>query len=87
MTTSITKRFEEMIAEDARRTAGEWLDIGTDEAKAMLQMTRDAMQNGELLPEPAEMAREDLRSYLTKDEVEIAWPIFIRKLSNTLRLV
>jgi hypothetical protein len=87
MTTSITKRFEEMIAEDARRTAGEWLDIGTDGAKAMLQMTLDAMRNGELLPEPAEMARDGLRSYLTDDEVEIAWPIFIRKLSNTLRLV
>lgn len=87
MTSSISKRFEEMIAEDARRTAGEWLDIGTTEAKDMLQMTLNAMRNGEQLPEPAEMARDDLRSYLTEDEVEIAWPIFIRKLSDTLRLV
>ena len=82
-----TKRFDEMMAEDARRVAGEWLEIGTDEAKTMLRITLDAMRDGERLPEPAEMAKHDLCSYLTKNEVEIAWPIFIRKLSNTLRLV
>ena len=87
MTITKTKRFEEMMAEDARRIAGEWLEMGTEAAKDMLHLTLEALHNGEPLPEPAELAKDYLRSYLPKCEIELAWPIFIRKLSNTLRLV
>jgi hypothetical protein len=87
MTITKTKRFEEMMAEDARRIAAEWLEIGTEAAKAMLKMTLEAMRNEEYLPEPAEMAKDYLRSYLPNCEIDLAWPIFIRKLTNTLRFI
>ena len=87
MTISTTKRFKEMMAEDARRVAGEWLEMGSAAAKDMLTMTLEAMRQGEPLPEPAEMAKDKLRSYLPAREVEIGWLIFIRKLCSTLSLV
>ena len=86
MTISTTPRFKEMMAEDARRIAAEWLEMGSVAAKDMLWMTIDAMRNGEPLPEPAEMAKAELHSYLPAHEVEIGWPIFVAKLRATLRL-
>lgn len=83
----MTKRFEEMVKEDARRVAAEWIDVGVEDARVMLQLTKEAMASGDFLPEPAEFAKEKLRSYMTPGEVEIAWPTMVQQIARQLSLV
>ena len=86
MTVRTSKRFHEIITEDARRVAAEWCEISVEDAKAMLALTIEAMRNGESLPEPAEFAKAQLRNHMTSKEVEIAWPEMVRKIGCQLSI-
>ena len=66
-------RFNEMVAEDARIVAAEWREMGIEDARTMLAMTRESTIKGEELPEPAEQAKNRLRSYLHSQDIEKAW--------------
>lgn len=81
------KRFEEIVKEDARRVAAEWIEVGLEDARVMLALTKEAMTNDDFLPEPAEIAKANLRNYMTESEVEIAWPIMVRQIGCQLSLV
>ncbi len=80
------RRFHEMIAEDARKVATEWRELGIEDALTMLAMTREAIRNGEPLPEPAEQAREQLRAYMHPNDIEIAWPEMLDRIGFQLQL-
>jgi uncharacterized protein YheU (UPF0270 family) len=86
MATKMRKRFYEMIAEDARIVAAEWREMGLEDAGAMLGMTREATRKGEILPEPAEQAKQRLRDYLPRNEVALAWPEMLKRIDIELRL-
>ncbi|MCP4603503.1 MAG: hypothetical protein GY847_23795 [Proteobacteria bacterium] len=78
-------RFYEIIAEDARIFAAEWREMGVEDARTMLAMTREAMEAREPLPEPAQQIKDQIRNHMTAVEVEIAWPMLLNKISTLLR--
>lgn len=84
MTTKMHARFYEMVAEDARAVTAEWIEVGLDEAWDMLAMTREAERNGEPLPEPAETAKDRLRSYMRRADLELAWSEMLTKIQSLL---
>lgn len=79
-----TKRFYEMITEDARQVAAEWREMGPDNARTMLAMTLEAVCSGEPLPEPAQIAQDRLRSYMRREDLYLAWSEMLNQLSIML---